>query len=151
MIEYVNGDIFEIEADWRVNPVNCEGVAGAGLAERFKHRFPRAHQHYASYCAANPIGLRPGVVFVSSEGVLHFSTKDRWLDPSRLGWIHTGLQQLERILSVGPLSNAPCTIAIPWLGCGLGGLNKSQVGPLFYRHLDPLSDTHTIKVITEER
>lgn len=40
MIELSNGDLFEADVEALVNPVNCVGVMGAGLAARFKERYP---------------------------------------------------------------------------------------------------------------
>lgn len=36
MIQYVKGNIFDSPAQTIVNPVNCKGVMGAGLAKQFK-------------------------------------------------------------------------------------------------------------------
>ena len=41
MIRFTAGDIFAQPVDAIVNPVNCVGVMGRGLARQFKHRFPR--------------------------------------------------------------------------------------------------------------
>ena len=59
MIRYVGeGDIFASRAQALVNPVNCTGVMGAGLALAFKRRFPRCfRQDKAAYEAGQ---LRPG-------------------------------------------------------------------------------------------
>jgi hypothetical protein len=39
-IRYQTGDIFTSSAQVIVNPVNCRGVMGAGLARAFKQRYP---------------------------------------------------------------------------------------------------------------
>ncbi len=39
LIHFKRGDIFTSSCGWLVNPVNCEGVMGAGLAKQFKERY----------------------------------------------------------------------------------------------------------------
>jgi O-acetyl-ADP-ribose deacetylase (regulator of RNase III) len=40
MIKVMQGNIFESGCEALVNPVNCVGVMGAGLALKFKKAFP---------------------------------------------------------------------------------------------------------------
>ena len=50
MIRFKQGDIFEYPAHALVNPVNCVGVMGAGLALQFKQRFPAMFDEYRRMC-----------------------------------------------------------------------------------------------------
>ena len=50
MIHFTHGDIFAQPAEAIVNPVNCVGVAGAGLALQFKRRHPDAFLAYRRAC-----------------------------------------------------------------------------------------------------
>ena len=50
MIEFVKGDIFESHCFAAVNPVNCVGVMGAGLAKQFKERYPQMFKEYKKRC-----------------------------------------------------------------------------------------------------
>ena len=47
MIRFTHGDIFAQPAEAIVNPVNCVGVAGAGLALKFRRHHPDAFLAYA--------------------------------------------------------------------------------------------------------
>ncbi len=58
MIRYVESNIFESRADALVNPVNCDGFMGKGLALEFKKRFPEYFHSYKLMCDAKK--LRPG-------------------------------------------------------------------------------------------
>ncbi len=40
MIHFTRGDIFAQPVEAIVNPVNCVGVMGRGLALQFKRRYP---------------------------------------------------------------------------------------------------------------
>ena len=53
MITYFNDDLFDSGAKVLVNPVNCVGVMGRGLAACFKKKFPINFQAYASHCHNN--------------------------------------------------------------------------------------------------
>ena len=50
MIRFVDGDLFEQYAEAIVNPVNCVGVSGKGLAKKFKIAFPDNYKFYRKEC-----------------------------------------------------------------------------------------------------
>lgn len=50
-----NGDIFESGCECLVNPVNCVGVMGKGLAKEFKSRYPSMYLTYKHACERNRI------------------------------------------------------------------------------------------------
>ena len=50
MLHFVHGDIFESQAKVLVNPVNCVGIMGAGLALQFKRRYPEEFNTYKIVC-----------------------------------------------------------------------------------------------------
>ena len=50
MLHFMTGDIFDSPAHTLVNPVNCVGVMGAGLALEFKKRFPQEFKNYVQFC-----------------------------------------------------------------------------------------------------
>jgi O-acetyl-ADP-ribose deacetylase (regulator of RNase III) len=60
-----------------------------------------------------------------------FATKEHWRDPSRIEWIESGLSKLASAVSELQLSE----IAVPALGCGLGGLPWEQVKALIEEYL----------------
>ena len=128
--EFKSGDLFAEPADAIVNTVNCAGVMGKGLALQFKKRFPGNYAAYRAACEAGQV--RPGRVFVyraSGIGmprfIINFPTKDDWRKPSRLAWIDDGLADLSRVIREQGIAS----IAIPALGCDLGGLDWRDVRP----------------------
>ena len=124
-------DIFELGADALVNPVNCFGVSGAGLALEFKRRFP---QNDLAVQDAARAGLfaRFGAIYVHSrvEGpphwIINLPTKDHWREKASLMLIEEGLYNLMEAVRRHAISS----VAIPALGCGLGCLEWSEVEPL---------------------
>lgn len=117
-------DIFESGCDMLVNPVNCVGVAGAGLALEFREKFPNNFRAYRSACLRKE--LSPGGVLVlepwpdKTPLIANFATKLHWRDKSRLDYIKTGLGTLRSLVDDRQDIQS---VAIPALGCGLGGLD----------------------------
>jgi O-acetyl-ADP-ribose deacetylase (regulator of RNase III) len=127
MVTYSDGSIFESGATAIVNPVNCVGVMGGGLALAFAKRYPDMELDYVEYC--NRGLLRPGMVhsyFSNLEDipiVLNLPTKDDWRDPSTYQYVHDGLIALAVYLNCFNIDS----VAVPALGCGLGGLTWEKV------------------------
>jgi O-acetyl-ADP-ribose deacetylase (regulator of RNase III) len=135
MIEWRKGDLFSSGVEVLVDPVNCVGVPGAGLALAFKRLYPKATREYIDACRRGL--LRPGnVLLVASQkspvkAVCFFPTKDDWRDPSTIEYVHSGLVALARAM-ITPrgdlgLPSGIQSIALPALGCGLGGLEWPAV------------------------
>jgi O-acetyl-ADP-ribose deacetylase (regulator of RNase III) len=119
------GNIFDSGCMALVNPVNCQGVMGKGLAKEFKKRFPHNFKVYKIGCSSGYV--RTGKVFPCSDNqqiIINFPTKDDWRKPSEYEYIEKGLKDLVETLKDLPFITS---IAIPPLGCGLGGLDWDKV------------------------
>ena len=141
MITYKHDDIFNANAEALVNTVNCVGVMGRGIALQFKKRFPENFAEYEKACKQNEVV--PGKMFVHSTGsminprfVINFPTKRHWRGSSRLEDIEAGLIALKNVI----IQNNIKSIAIPPLGCGLGGLDWSIVKNKIELALNDLTD-----------
>lgn len=130
MVQMVSDDLFESNAHCLINAVNCVGVMGRGLALEFKRRYPNMFSDYVSKCRGGMVRL--GVPYLFNEDspwIINFPTKRHWRDSSRLVDIESGLKYLKaNYLSWGLKS-----IAVPALGCGLGGLRWSIVEPILIK------------------
>ena len=49
-MKYINGNIFESDADAILHQVNCKGVMGSGVAKQVKERYPVVYQRYKACC-----------------------------------------------------------------------------------------------------
>jgi len=136
MFKEVAGNLFESGADTLVNPVNCVGVMGKGLALEFKKRFPSMFEDYAERCARNQVRLGEPYLFRDRSGTLivNFPTKDHWRPPSRLADIDRGLDYFVQHHAQWRIKS----VAFPQLGCGNGGLSWEDVGPLMFSKLQVL-------------
>jgi len=132
MITELNGNIFNSTCDGLVNPVNCIGVMGKGLALEFKKRYPLNFKAYYDECKANR--LRPGIIFTFNEAgklIINFPTKVHWREQSSYEYIEAGLQALKMLIKKQYIKS----IAIPKLGCGLGGLNWPIIRSIMINNL----------------
>ena len=68
--------------------------------------------------------------------IIHFPTKRNWRDPSKYEYIEKGLIALVNFCNTIKTNNV--TIAVPQLGCGLGGLEWKQVLNLIRKYLGPI-------------
>ena len=147
MITFVQGDILQDEeAEALVNPVNCVGVMGKGLALEFRKRFPDNYTEYRRACQSGRV--RPGQMMVfktyrtGPQGyIINFPTKRDWREASRLEDIQEGLKALAQEIRNRRIQS----IAIPALGSGLGGLQWKEVRKAIVAGLEDLEEVH-IKV-----
>lgn len=148
MIELTQGDILQADAEALVNTVNCVGVMGRGIALQFKKRFPENFKRYKAACDNKE--LTPGKMFIhdlnrlyNPRYVVNFPTKRHWKGKSRMVDIEAGLQ----ILVEEVLKRDIHSIAIPPLGCGLGGLRWEDVR---VRIEEAFQDLNEVRVLLYE-
>jgi len=134
MIELRRGDILKAKADVLVNTVNCVGVMGRGIALQFKKAFPDVFCAYAAACQRGEI--KPGMVqtydlnrLEQPHYVINLPTKKHWRGKSKMEYVKTGLHALVEEIHRLDVSS----VAVPPLGCGLGGLDWKDVRPLVER------------------
>lgn len=136
-VKYIKGNIFESTCEAIVNPVNCVGVMGAGLAKQFKERYPDNYIAYRNFCKKNLMKIGT-ILIVEPEltifTILNFPTKIHWKDSSKLEYIEKGLFALVNVIEHDKFES----VAIPKLGCGLGGLEWEEVKQLFVKYLEEL-------------
>jgi len=128
MIELTQGDILKARTEALVNTVNCVGVMGRGIALQFRKAFPDNFKAYKRICDRKQ--LHPGQVFVFDLGrleppryVINFPTKRHWRGKSKLEDIQAGLNALLQEIQARNIRS----LAVPPLGCGLGGLDWDRV------------------------
>ena len=138
--------IFDLDVECLVNPVNCVGVMGAGLAKEFKLRYPDLFESYKDWCWSSHIPVA-GMCFVWTNNsvsdpviIINVATKTHWKDQSKHEDIINGLINIKEIISDWGL----CSIAVPKLGCGLGGLDWNKIRPSVEEILGEFDDKLTV-------
>ena len=145
MIQFSSGNLLEADVDALVNTVNCVGFMGKGIALQFKQAFPENFTAYQKACHASEV--RPGRVFVfetrsmiGPKYIINFPTKRHWRGDSRMEDIEAGLEDLVQVVRrLGVQS-----IALPPLGCGLGGLNWGDVRPRIEQAFASFADVRVL-------
>lgn len=140
-----HGSLLESGCAAFVNPVNTVGIMGKGLAWEFKTRWPEMFQDYVSYCRAGK--LQPGSLHVwpfrgHDQWIVNLPTKRHWRDPSRLADVTAGVDALV----TWARQAQPVSLAIPALGCGLGGLPWDAVQAMMMERLMPIADQINIQI-----
>ena len=145
MIERTRGDILQADAEALVNTVNCVGVMGRGIALQFRKAFPECFTAYKAVCDRKE--LHPGTMHVCELGrlenprlVINFPTKRHWKGKSKMEDIEAGLAALVELIRERGIRS----IAIPPLGCGLGGLEWQQVRVRIEAVFAGLDDVHVL-------
>jgi O-acetyl-ADP-ribose deacetylase (regulator of RNase III) len=145
MIEPKRGDILKADADALVNTVNCVGYMGRGIAAQFKRAFPANFETYSAACERGEVV--PGRMLIvetrelsGPRFIINFPTKRHWRAKSRIEDIEAGLRAL--VADVRRLGVR--SIAVPPLGCGLGGLEWGDVRPRIVAAFEALPDVRVL-------
>ena len=150
-ISLIDGDMFFSNLQTLTISVNLQGIMGKGLASRAKYQFPDVYVAYQDACRSKRITATKPYLY-KREGSLDeeladfgtdlatpnavkwfllFATKRKWRENSRLEDIEGGLDWVRRNFTQQGIQS----LAMPALGCGLGGLNWKDVGPLMCKYL----------------
>ena len=148
------GDIFFSELQTLAVTVNLQGVMGKGLALRAREQFSDVYVEYEKACRAKKVTSSRPYLYKREASVadeltdlkpsksiknpvkwfLLFATKRHWRTPSRLEDIESGLKWIQKTFQKAKIES----LAMPALGCALGGLNWTEVAPLMCKHLHGL-------------
>lgn len=168
-LSLISGDLFFSRMQTLTISVNCVGVMGKGLASTAKYRFPDVYVKYQDLCKQKKIlpgkpslYKRESSVFdqlydddsILSKPIdenqtwfLLFPTKNHWKQNSKVDEIESGLSWLlKNYKRLGITS-----LALPALGCGLGGLEWKVVGILMCRYLIQMDIPVAIYLPTEHQ
>lgn len=145
MFEYKKGNILQEQTEAIINTVNCVGIMGRGIALQFKQMYPENFKAYKLACDNG--NVEPGSMFIFSLGklfnpkyIINFPTKRHWKGKSNIQDIKSGLIALKEDIKRYEIKS----IAIPPLGCGLGGLNWIEVKSLIEQTFNDLYDVKFI-------
>lgn len=128
-LTYRKGSMFDSTAQAFAHGVNTQGVMGAGVARQIRERYPTVYSAYREHCEGGY--LMPGytlavAVTFRNHMIYNLATQDLPGPHARLEWVESALTQMvDKALDYGDL-----LVAMPKIGCGIGGLNWSDVEPL---------------------
>ena len=150
-LSLIDGDMFFSNMKTLTISVNLQGIMGKGLASRAKYQFPDVYVTYQDACKKKQITATQPYLYkreasldeeladltsplATPNGIkwfLLFATKRKWRDNSQIEDIEGGLRWIKQNYKVLKMDS----LAMPALGCGLGNLNWTDIGPLICQHL----------------
>lgn len=123
------GNLFDTDALFIGHGVNTRGLMGAGIAKEFRKRYPNNYDYYSYYCDKGL--LKPGFVMPFHENevvIFNMATQDKPGKFARYEWVESCAADAVRIASA--IADRPTKIAVPAIGCGIGGLEWNRVGAI---------------------
>jgi len=122
VIEVIEGNLFDCQAQTLVNTINCVGVMGKGIALEFKKRYPDMFNQYVDLCNNKSIQIGKLWLYKSEDKwILNFPTKDDWRNPSKIEYLILGLDKFVNTYKDRGITS----IAFPLLGASNGGLDPA--------------------------
>lgn len=132
-VTHRHGDLFSADAPALAQGVNCRGVMGAGIAVQFRKRYPTMFQAYVGLCGSGD--LKPGDVFPwlderTGRWVYNLATQAKPGRDARLDAVDAAVG---RMVAHATAHDVPA-VALPEIGCGIGGLDWDDVNLIVTRH-----------------
>ena len=134
MIHYVKGDVLESREQVVAHGVNCTGHFGSGVAGAIKRKKPYIREQYLSL-EEHELGTCQFVPYEGRVWVNAHTQQDKGYDGAKyadLTAIACCLSEIDEYME----ENGLYTIAMPKIGCGLGGLKWDEVSILVEGILD---------------
>lgn len=122
---YITGNLLYADAPVIAHGVNTHGAFGAGIAGQIAHRWPEAAEQYR-HATAHAHWLDNGMLISTlpdGRFLLHLKTQIRPGADARLHLINTAVFEAMDWCRESGLD----TLAVPMLGCGIGGLDTHDV------------------------
>jgi hypothetical protein len=153
-LSLLEGDMFFSRMQTLTVSVNVVRIMGKGVASRAKYQFPDVYVKYQDACRRGQLKMGKPYLYKRESSAdyeladepttlskanaetwfLLFATKRHWREPADIHGIEKGLQWLQENYK----KNGIKELALPALGCGLGGLQWKEVGPLLCKYLSTL-------------
>ena len=135
-IEFVSGDLFANAhgAEAFAHGCNCQGSMGAGIAKGFRERYPAMYDQYRARCKADPRQFNLGDAWLWRESgqpaVFNLGTQERyWHGRATYEAVEQTLVKMRDVADAEGI----CSIAIPRIGVGYGGLSWRKVRAIVER------------------
>jgi O-acetyl-ADP-ribose deacetylase (regulator of RNase III) len=134
MITYVNGDVTKATQDLIAHGVNCQGHFGSGVAGAIKRDHPYVREQYLSL-PSHVLGTCQFVAHNNQVWVNAHTQNNKGYDGKQyadLNAVAECLVEIDEYMCMNQLTN----IAMPKIGCGLGGLHWDDVEILVHGILE---------------
>lgn len=150
-ISIIDGDMFFSRMQTLTISVNIIGIMGKGIASRARYQFPDVFVYYQDLCKRRELKMGTPVLYKRDISANEFLSAD-YLDNEESTWFllfptkthykynsdPTGIEQGLIWLKKNYEELGIKSIALPALGCGLGNLLWSEIGPIMVKYLREL-------------
>ncbi len=141
------GDLFKYTGEAIGHGVNTMGVMGAGIAKQFAERWPEMYEAYRERCMSHQ--LQPGDFFAweapDKTLILNLATQQKPGNGAQTFWVRASLMKAAVVLQ----SHFDIhELALPRIGCGIGGLKWEFVSQLI-QGLEPQDFTVVVYSLEE--
>lgn len=129
-MRYVFGNLIDFPT--LAHGCNTKGVMGAGVALAVSRRFPETYRCYMIECLEGRYTPGMNLVTVEDGHTIHnLATQEFPGADAKTDLIERAIIRMALSEHTPAGSASPTEVAIPLIGCGLGGLSWWQVEPLF--------------------
>lgn len=126
-IELKTGDIWTTESLIIGHGVNTKGAMASGIAVQFRDKFPEMHEYYQILCKALPTERLIGTAGIWANGfyegsgpvIANLFSQDYPGPNANYAWANKAINDAV----VFAITNGFDRIALPQIGCGIGGLD----------------------------
>jgi O-acetyl-ADP-ribose deacetylase (regulator of RNase III) len=136
-MEIINKNIIFADETIIAHGCNCQGKMGSGVAKAIRNRWPKAYMMYAALYAQGKVKLgglqlvevenQPG--FLPTKIIANCFTQEYYgYDGKNYASINAIETSLKGVATFAQSLNY--SVALPPIGCGLGGLSWEDVGPM---------------------
>lgn len=126
------GDVFTTEAAYIGHGVNLQGLMGRGIAKTIRETYEDSYNEYKNACQSGDLSL--GSVLITDEGerrIVHLATQTFPGPDARYDAVFDATIEAAQIITNECLKyDRSPVLAIPQIGCGIGGLSWEKVETL---------------------
>ena len=139
--EIIQGDLFANNFDALAQGVNTKGKMGAGIAVDFRERWPIMYEDYKRLCEAYT-DILPGLLHTwentwdSEDPIQVIFNLFSQNFPGKNGSYEL-LAKSSLLMRMEAEARSFERVGLPWIGCGIAGLEKHNVAHFFERILGP--------------
>lgn len=140
-INYIKKDICSVTEGYVLHGVNCQGKMNSGIARAIRAKWPMIHAPYDALCSQyDATSLQGDIQIIEINPELSVINGFTQLNYGReKGIKYASIDNIDKVMQEIALlcKEEQRTLYMPYIGCGLGGLNwKEDVEPIIkkYRH-----------------
>jgi O-acetyl-ADP-ribose deacetylase (regulator of RNase III) len=124
-------DIFTLDVDAFAHGCNCMGLMGAGIALQFRLRYPDMYLGYKQFCKNLDYDkIMGGMVYTwfgKDVTIFNLMTQHQPGRHAKLQYVEESFKNMFYAIKIMPDDKRIKSLAIPAIGCGIGGLQWDEV------------------------